>query len=161
MKRFPVFIACLLFTVSLSAAEKYPDARVLVLGFDLPGSDSVQRRYLREELMRELSAIGKTVVPVMELEEHFLGDNSAGDNLSPAENNLHAWAERIPSCAIVSGRCDKTSSGTWNVHCIVYLVKEKKYMRKTVSAEGSTLPDTKKIAGEILIVLNDTICPQP
>ena len=155
MKRILFIIFCLALPACVSATEKSNESRVLVLGFDLPGADTVQRRFIREEVMRELSGRGESVVPVMELEEHFLGENAVPEESSLSDEIVQNWAGRVPSAAIVSGRCEKTAGGVWNIYCTFYLVKDRKYVRKTIRTEGSSLPDTKFLAGEILRILHD------
>ena len=148
MKRIGFILIFFLILVPL-ASEQDAGSRVLVLGFDLPEADSVERRFVREDVMRFLGEQGVPVVPVMELEGFFLGENPVREESSASERALRAWADRIPCGIIIAGKGEKDSSGVWIFHCTIYLVRENSFRHETMHINGPSGPDTKALAAEI------------
>ena len=154
-------IACItLFIAAMLPLYGQETGRILVAGFDIPGAGVIERRYLREEVMRCLVSAGAAVVPVMEMEEQVLGDDPMGVFPPDEEKTVMRWAERIDASVVISGSCERKGE-SWVVRLLIYGRDDRRFTRYEFEAPGTSYPDPGALAHEILTRIPSRVSGSP
>lgn len=117
MKRIFAIIVMIFFIAPGYVPAKQPAPRLLVLGFSSSLLDEIEERFLREEVIRELSRRGISRVSVMQT-ERALRSRGNFNPFSAGINDIMETAATVGATHVITGRLACIDCGKKKVHKI-------------------------------------------